>query len=733
MAGLATASQAAQAFEPELRISWRWAAAITMIFAHVSAFSSQLLNDASISSRLQSLALLLIFAAGAVLAIGDRRPQFSRWLAIAALTAMIALTCLWLDLPEVLTLMVIPVALAQAMIGSLASVATAAGDSVIVGLLWRYGSSGASTATLVITLLAVWTSLAVMYALYRQSYQVGEWTWGHYTYSLGFLEEARDSKARLEQSIIDLAHANRQLALANERIAALRTVAEEARKAKTMFVSKVSHEFRTPLNMIIGLVGLIVERQERHARGVPPQLMRDLRVVYRNCQHLSSMVDDVLNLSQAETGSMPLHRERVDLASIVDSATTVIRPLVEMKKLSLCVDIPADIPKVYCDRTRIRQVVLNLLSNAARFTETGGITVRVVQRDQQVRVTVTDTGPGISPEDAERIFEPFGQGTSQLWHDKGGSGLGLSISRQFVNLHGGRMWLESKLGMGSSFVFELPISPPIEHVTRPGHWIREDWRWRERSFMTGKTHRVDRPVQPRLVVYDAAGDLCSELARLTDEVEFIDARTPDQVVEELQQHPADAVLLNTDLKGDFWSLAEAICREAPRTPLIGCSVPRRAARALEVGAIGYLIKPVTIADLQEAIREVKRPVGRILVVDDDPDVLDLFTRMLHLADDSLEVMAASSGMEALDILHSNPPDLMLLDILMPSMDGWQVMEQKNMNDRTRDIPVILVSAEDPLQRPLTTRMLFATVGDGLFLNQLLRCALELPALLLQPA
>ncbi len=187
----------------------------------------------------------------------------------------------------------------------------------------------------------------------------------------------------------------------------------------------------------------------------------------RNCEHLASMINDVLDLSQIEAGRLALHKEWVDWHEVIERALVIVRPLLAKKGIALHLSIPDDLPRIYCDRTRIRQVILNLLSNATRFTDEGSITVTVRAESQYVVISVCDTGPGISAEDASRIFEPFQQGSFQQRRDQGGSGLGLSISKQFVELHGGRMWLQSEPGRGSTFSFRIPTSSPVD-VSRRG-------------------------------------------------------------------------------------------------------------------------------------------------------------------------------------------------------------------------------------------------------------------------
>lgn len=716
-------------FESELRVPPR----AMIITLGILLLAVQPLNEflLELSLRVQARRYtLLLFALLAVAWLIDRwKPWVGRWFIVVLLVAVVGLANRWQAVPGTMALMAIPAGLAMALIGLPAATVTALGETVLLLLLPRAVAADVDRAAIGVALVAIWATLGMMYAVHRPAHQVAGWAWAYYQRARGLLEEARDRKAELEQALDDLAHANRQLALAGERLGGLRLIAEGAEKTKAAFVAKVSHEFRTPLNMIIGLVGLMVESPEVYGQEIPPAMVQDLRIVRRNCEHLSSLVNDVLALSQAEAGRMALHRERVDLAEVIDGALAIVRPLVEKKGLSLQVKIPADLPEIYCDRTRVRQVILNLASNATRFTGEGGITIRAMAQDQHVVVSVADTGPGILPEDAERIFDPFCQGTGDLWRDKGGSGLGLSISKQFVELHGGRIWLESEPGIGTTFSVELPISPPMEHVVRPGHQIREDWVWLKRA---SRASLSDAHHKPCVVVCDETGDLYPAFTRYFDEVEFVDTRGLAEAARVLQQCPAHAVVLNTASPDDLWSLVERARIEMPDTPVIGCSVPLQVGRALEAGAVDYLTKPVTRADLEGAMQVVGKPVGHILVVDDDPDVLQLFTRMLRACDGTLEVTAASSGEQALDELCSKPPDLVLLDVVMPEMDGWQVLALKDRDEMMRDIPVVLVSAQDPREQPLTSQALVATMGSGLSLNKLLRCSLGISALLLQP-
>lgn len=721
-------------FESELRISPKPALTVLVALSQLLAWGAEMVPYLDRVAAQAVLFFLVVLALSALSwFLFDLKPLVGRWSTVLTLVAGIVLASSWLDAPQALTLLAVSTALDVALVGLPGATVVALVQSLLLGLLLSYPPTPRFEAsTIAVTIAATWAMLAVMCAAHRPVRQQVVWVEEYFERARHLLEEAQDRKAELQQTLEGMAIANRQLALANERTTALRAIAEQAQRAKTAFVASVSHEFRTPLNMIVGLVELMVETPEIYAVMLSPKMRKDLETVHRNCEHLSKMIDDILNLTRVEAGRLALHREQVHLEEIVDSSRAAVDPLLRQKQLSLQIAIPDDLPPLYCDRTRIEQVILNLLSNAARFTKEGGITIQAMQQEGQVCISVTDTGPGILPEDAERVFEPFAQGSGQLWRDKGGSGLGLSISRRFVELHGGRMWLESQLGIGTSFFFTLPISPPIEHLARPGHMIREDWVWREHSFKAGRVASTDHLVRPRLVICDEPGTLYPQLLRHSDEVEIVAARDVTQATQELRLCPAHAVLLNTGTPEGLWPVVDRVKRQAPGTPIVGCAVPPQVQRAKEAGALGYLIKPVTRAELGAALRSVGDPVSRVLVVDDDPDVLRLFSQMLHVCDGGLEIATASSGQEALEKLRQKPPDLMLLDVIMPELDGWQVLESMAQDDGIADVPTFLVSAQDPGDELPASEFLLAAMDGGLSPSKLLRCSLKISELLLQP-
>ena len=240
------------------------------------------------------------------------------------------------------------------------------------------------------------------------------------------LDDARKQRVELLQIQEDLVQANRELARLSDRLKVLQLVADEARQAKAEFVANVSHELRTPLNMIIGFSDVIIQNPQLYGGRLPAALLTDITAIRRNTQHLSNLVNDVLDLSQVEAGRMALSKEWVSIPVIIDTALSVVKGLFESKGLYIQTNINPSIPLVYCDPVRIRQVIINLLSNAGRFTERGGIEVTCQASQDAVTISVRDTGPGISESDQKKVFEPFQQVDNSIRRKYGGSGLGLN-------------------------------------------------------------------------------------------------------------------------------------------------------------------------------------------------------------------------------------------------------------------------------------------------------------------
>lgn len=326
---------------------------------------------------------LFIFpCAAAVWLLSEWRPTLALPLSGVALALLMSFGALWLQTPGLMLLAGLPVAyLTLAGQGSVAAIIGVASSFV----LWVDDSAllPVDKALVITGIVALW--LIAARARYSMTSRV-VWAFQHYHLAQQKLEEARDRNQELDSVLEYQVHTNRQLDLLNERLAALRARAEESQRIKTNFVAKVSHEFRTPLNMIIGLIDLLTETPHIYGQELPPPLLADLKIVHRNCEHLSAMINDVLDLSQTEAGRLNLHRELGDLCEDIHHAVEIVRPLVEKKGITLCLEVTEHPCPYVRDQTRLRQVLLNLLSNAARYTAHGMITVRLARVGRSIRI-----------------------------------------------------------------------------------------------------------------------------------------------------------------------------------------------------------------------------------------------------------------------------------------------------------------------------------------------------------
>ena len=671
------------------------------------------------------MALALFVLIGGVLFVRRWRYDVAVWLLVSGTFIGVGLLILWSGNGLLLCLLMLPVGLGTLLI----SIPFGLTSAIALSLLLLFPPGALPTIDVevqIIALIGIWSTIGMIGVTLNPLLRITQWAWTGYERSHEALERTRDYQQQLHETVKDLNDANAQLTRLNRLAQALRQTAEDERRAKEHFVANVSHELRTPLNMIIGFCEMIMEAPQTYGEDIPSALLADLDVVLRNSQHLSGLINDVLDLSQIEAGQMALTRERVSLTEIVQSAVTAVHPLFASKRLYLKIELPENLPDIFCDHIRIREVMLNLLSNAGRFTERGGVNVKAWQQGNNIVVSVTDTGPGISPEGQTRIFRPFEQLDGSIRRRYGGTGLGLSISKSFVEAHNGELWVDSQEGQGTTFFFRLPVDPPKPLGGEFMRWFNPDYQPEQRAR---PTNLQALPVIPRWIIVEQGDAMQRLFSRYIDGTEFIPIATLEKAVEALCQAPTQALLVNDlDVRHALQRLEEEV--NLPYgVPAIICSIPGIAQATNGLGVSDYLIKPISREALLSALKRLQRDIHTVLVVDDEPDALKLFRRMLASTEGGYRVLRASNGRQALEVLQQQAPDVILLDLAMPEMDGFQFLKIREQEASWRDIPIILISARDPFGQPIVSNALAVTAAGGLSVHQILESVKALSAIL----
>lgn len=598
-------------------------------------------------------------------------------------------------------------------------------EGLVIGLVWWLSHSPAMpplTTTYSLGVVGGGVLTGVLgWAATRSLLTATQWSLCSYEKARQKMEQAREQQMELKQVQEDLAQANRELARLSDRLKAMRETAEEARRAKEEFVANVSHELRTPLNIIIGFSEMITQSPQVYGSSLPPALLADIAAIQRNGRHLAKLVDDVLDLSQVDAGRMALTKERVYLQEIIDAAVMAVRALFDSKGLYLETEVAADLPPIFCDSTRIRQVVINLLSNAGRFTDRGGVRIRAWSEKNNIVISVADTGPGIALEDQMKIFEPFQQVDSSIRRRHGGSGLGLSISKRFVEMHEGKMWLESERGVGTTFYFSLPLPTPLPAALASDEirrWFSPYHQYEARA----RRSKAPAPiVPPRFVLLEKGETLLKLFSRYMGDIECISVQEIEEALGELRRSPAQALVVNAPSFEETAGPMDQLTNLPYGTPVVTCWVPGEDEAARRLGVVRYLVKPITRETLLSALVDLGEGVKSVLLVDDEEEVLQLFARILSSAECRYRILRTKSGQRALSLLRERRPDVVLLDLIMPGMDGFQVLQEKSQDSSIRDIPVLVISARDPRGEPIVSDRLTVTRGGGLSVRDLLTC------------
>ena len=658
------------------------------------------------------LGMLMLLATAIVILMARRSMIAAAWVLSLGGVGIADLAWAWFPQSHAYSAFLYPVLSAAVMLGTGPSVLTASLVTAVSCFVAQSGHLGSDVSpALVAQTAAMWTVLLGMLASFRAERSLTWSIWEAYEEARDHLIEARNRQVELKQGLQDLELAHREVLRLNELLTAAREAIRSARQARDEFVASVTHELRTPLNLIIGFSDEILERPGIYMQRLPRQLLDDVSVIRRNSEHLAALVDDILELAEADSRYPRLSRDWADIGDIIDNAIEGIRDLIERKGLMLYRYIAKSLPSVYCDSRRIRQVITNLVTNAARFTETGSVTIRCDTQSTLLTVTVSDTGPGIEAAKLERIFEPFQQADPSIRQLYGGTGLGLAISRRFVEMHGGRISIGSTLGVGTTVTFTLPLTSE----PRPSRALNPHIPFAVRDRMSRAPLAM---LRPRVLVVEQGTTLTSILERCQSELDVHTVHTRRLAREIVQSLSVVAVVLDEELAdGDDDLFLGALPSVTLDVPIMSCRLQEYPLH-LDPGISCYLIKPVRHAQLLEKIHDIVPLAARVLIVDDDREARELLRRALSRDNQPHEILEAQDSLEALALMRQHNPDLLILDIMMPGEDGFQLLDIKKRDPHISHIPVLIVSALAPQHQPVSIRRITVSRLHGLSTDDL---------------
>lgn len=492
--------------------------------------------------------------------------------------------------------------------------------------------------------------------------------------------------------ITELKAREAQLGELVDRLADARDQATLATLAKSRFLANMSHELRTPLNAIIGLAEMLAEDAEAQALK---EFREPLDRILRAGRHLLELINDVLDLSKIEAGRLDLHEEEIDLAALVADLAGASQPLADRNGNRLVVERPAGLGSMRADQTRLRQIILNLLSNACKFTEGGTVTLAVARDAEEgwVRFRVSDTGIGMTRDQLGRLFQEFTQADSSTTRKYGGTGLGLAISQRLAALMGGTIAVESEPGVGTSFTVRLPAGAAAGADAIPG----------SPPAPVGAVAAIPdaaRTVDDRVLVVDDDATVRDLMRRFLGREGF-DVVTAESGAEALSavraQRPSVITLdvLMPDMDG--WSVLQELKAdpELAGIPVIMVTIVDEKHKGIALGASDYLNKPIDrgrLAAILARYRSAGTATRRVLVVEDDAAARMMMRRLL--IGEGWQVAEAGDGREALARMGRERPDLILLDLMMPEMDGFEFLAACRKVPEFGSIPVIIVTAAD---------------------------------------
>jgi signal transduction histidine kinase/DNA-binding response OmpR family regulator len=501
--------------------------------------------------------------------------------------------------------------------------------------------------------------------------------------------ESRDDQLRRygEEMEKEVSARTADLVALNAEVTASKERAEYASRAKSEFLANMSHELRTPLNAIIGYSELLEEEMQDGSNAVA---IPDLKKINAAGQHLLRLINDVLDLSKIEAGKTQLYLENFEIRSMIEEVLNTIHPLLKENQNKMSVHCSGDLGSMYGDVVKVRQILFNLLTNACKFTENGNIWLEAARRkrsaDDDILFWVRDTGIGMTPDQISRLFRPFSQADPSTARKYGGTGLGLAISYRFCRMMGGDITVESKPGEGSAFALRLPasaIAQDLEEVLPPQANTSTEICHinRDKTILVIDDDIFARDLMMRFLTRQGFGVVASGRGR--------------EVLSLARQWKPIAITLDV-LMGEFsgWDILAELKAdpELAGIPVIMISIVDDKDRGIALGADDYLTKPVNpdrLAGILDRFRIDGAP-GTVLIIEDDEPSRQLLRRILNR--DGWSTIEAENAREGLEKIAFQPPSLILLDLMMPEMNGFEFITRLRMEDRFRSIPIVVLTA-----------------------------------------
>jgi signal transduction histidine kinase/CheY-like chemotaxis protein len=519
----------------------------------------------------------------------------------------------------------------------------------------------------------------------------------HYNEARKRLQETRHHRAEISRMLKEQNQFNYQLKQVTRMLEQARSRAEEARADRDRFAMAVSHELRSPLNFILGFSDLMVNAPETYAilDDWPAGLYDDAQEIYKSSKHLLDLINDILDMGKMDARQMPLFRERVDPKTLLDEIEDLVAAPIIQKGLEFEIHTEENMSHIFVDRTRIRQVLLNVITNSMRFTKQGKILVDASMNGlDEVEITIQDSGPGIEPEDIERIFYEFRQAGEENWSREKGSGLGLAISKRFVQLHGGRITIESEIQKGTIIHIFLPVMEPIAPLPDTSADLAESGEFRLASSFA-------RSQSDLILCYSADLSKAKQIGMLLFDYEVITTTKSIELRQMVEKYYPSAIIVDDAYMNDQ-QISLLLDKMTYQIPIIRFLFNDVLEKSLIIpgGVYRYLVKPVARDTLIQTIQSIGENTNDLLVIDDDPSMVRLFTQAIKSytgvinSIENINFYPAYSGGEALEIINKQKVDAILLDLDLPDIHGTQVLAEIRKLEGHQKTPVIIISASD---------------------------------------